>query len=447
MNTPLTDFSPRTGLAWQATKNMVVRLGYGIFFGGFQSLGGAPDPGFNYPNAVSLSNPPTDPAHPITYADGQNATLERGLLDLEPYASNPGFNATGLGLTAFQNPWKTGYTQEWNVTLQYQVTPNQTVSVGYMGNTSRHLLNGDKRNLPSEILPPGTNAKGYVPFPDFGVNSDFISPDGDSYYYALQGTWDRRFSHGLQGMVDYTFSRCMTDARNILNSFNDSFFARAATIPGFGGLKADYRFCGSDSPNIVHGTAIWQVPVGRGEHFGRNMSRAADLLIGGWSAQTVVTLQSGFPFNIGCNGPSTNGFPSSNNCVALLNTSEPLYSHQGPHGITQFLNPAAFANPPIDTTFNQSDFAVFGGRPWQAHGPSYDDVDFSLFKQFRTTERTHLELRAEFFNFFNTPQFNNPGNLNFSNTKVFSNVTGTVANAVTGTEVGRMIQFALKFYW
>ncbi|MGH9354403.1 MAG: TonB-dependent receptor domain-containing protein, partial [Terriglobia bacterium] len=105
MNTPLTDFSPRTGLAWQATKNLVVRLGYGIFFGGFQSIGGAPDPGFNYPNAVTLSNPPTDPAHPITFANGQNATLERGLLDMEPFPSSPGFRAQGLGLTAFQNPW------------------------------------------------------------------------------------------------------------------------------------------------------------------------------------------------------------------------------------------------------------------------------------------------------------------------------------------------------
>lgn len=458
INTPLTDFSPRTGLAWQATKKLVMRLGYGIYFGGFQSLGGAPDPGFNYPNAVTLSNPPTDPAHPITYANGVNATLERGLLDMEPFPASPTFDAEGLGLTAFQNPWKTGYTQEWNVTFQYQATPNQTISVGYMGNTSRHLLNGDKRNLPNEILPPGTKvttgcpasasgSKSCVPFPNFGVNSDFVSPDGDSFYYAFQGTYERRFSNGLQAMADYTFSRCMTDARNILNSFGDSFFARAATIPGFGGLKADYRFCGSDLPNIFHGTAIWQLPVGRGQHFGRGMSKAANLLLGGWSAQTIVTMQNGFPFTVGC-AVSTNGFPSSNNCVGDLTPGENLYSHLGPHGITQFLNPAAFTNPPIDTTFNQTDFAVFGGRPFQAHGPSYDDLDFSLFKEFQTSESTHLQFRAEFFNFLNTPQFGNPGNTNnFFNTRVFTNITGTVTNPVTGTETGRMIQFALKFYW
>lgn len=458
INTPLTDFSPRTGLAWQATNRLVVRLGYGIYFGGFQSLGGAPDPGFNYPNAVTLNNPPTDNAHPITYADGQNATLERGLLDLEPFPGSPSFNAEGLGLTAFQSAWKTGYTQEWNVTLQYQVTPNQTFSLGYMGNTSRHLLNGDKRNLPNEILPPNTKSttgcpasatgsKSCVPFPDFSVNSDFVAPDGDGFYYAVQGTWERRFSGGLQTMADYTFSRCMTDARNILNSFGDSFFARAATVPGFGGVKADYRFCGSDSPSILHGTGIWQLPFGRGRRFGAGLSKAEDLLAGGWSVQGILTLQNGFPFNVGC-PIGTNGFPSSNNCVAdVVPGVNPYAGQKGPHGIVQFLNPLAFAEPPTNTTFNQTNFAALGGRPDQAHGPSYDDFDFSLFKQFQTSESTRLEFRAEFFNFLNTPQFNNPGNLNFFNTSVFSNITGTVTNAVTGTQTGRMVQFALKFYW
>ncbi|MGH9437295.1 MAG: hypothetical protein ACRD22_05200 [Terriglobia bacterium] len=225
------------------------------------------------------------------------------LLDMEPFPSSPGFRAQGLGLTAFQNPWKTGYTQEWNATLQYQVTANQTVSIGYMGNTSRHLLNGDKRNLPNEILPPGTNVRSgctsstsastsCVPFPDFGVNSDFIGPDGDAFYYAFQGSYERRFSGGLQAMADYTFSRCMTDARNILNSFGDSFFARAATIPGFGGVKADYRFCGSDSPNVFRATAIWQLPVGNGQRFGRGLSKGANLLLGIEARPLAVFLRS-----------------------------------------------------------------------------------------------------------------------------------------------------------
>ncbi len=457
LNTPLDDFAPRIGAAWQVTPQLVARAGYGMYYGGFASIGGSPDPGYNYPNAVTLNNPPTDPAHPIFYANGQTATLETGLSDMEPFANSPGFSAEGLGLTSFQDPWKTGNTQEWNLTLQYQVTPNQTVSVAYMGNHSAHLLTGDKRNLPSEVLPPGTNTKtgcavtgsidsSCLPWPDFSQNSDFLNSAGDAFYESGYVEWQRRFSQGLQLMGDYTYSHCMTDMRNILNSFGDNFFPRAGTIPGFGGLQADYHFCGSDVPNLFHADAMWALPFGRGERFGRSMSKLADLLVGGWQAQAVLTMQSGFPDNVGCNGPSTNGFPSGNNCVPDLVPGQNIYKGQTAPGT--FLNPAAFATPPVDTTFNQSDFAVFGGRPFQFHGPGYHDLDFSMFKSFKTSERTSLQFRAEFFNFLNTPQFANDFvNLNYLSAVGFSQINGTVDNPLTGTQTGRMIQFALKFYW
>src|SRR5205807_3419839 len=84
-----------------------------------------------------------------------------------PNPASPNFNAEGLGLTGFQYPWKTGYTQEWNAAFEYQFTPNQSITLQYIGNTSRHLLNGDKRNVTTEILPPGTACcKSYIPFPD-----------------------------------------------------------------------------------------------------------------------------------------------------------------------------------------------------------------------------------------------------------------------------------------
>jgi hypothetical protein len=451
VNTPLTDFAPRTGLAWQVTHKLVARLGYGIYFAGFQNIG-SPDQGYNYPANVGLSNPPTTPETPITYANGQTATLETGLLDQEPTPTSPSFTAEGLSLYAYQNPWKTGYMQEWNVTLQYQLTPNQTVTVGYMGNDSHHLETGANVNLPSEIIPPGTSLTNgcpgktsCVPFPDFGTGASFVSPEGNGYYNALEAEWQRRFSGGLQTLVDYTYSRCMSDFSQLLG-LDSTASVRADTVTGFGGIEPDYALCASDSPNIFHGSAIWQLPFGRGERFGRNVPKVANLLAGGWQAQTIVTLQNGFPFgNVGC-PISTNGIGS---CDALLVPGQSIYEHKGPGpGITSFLNPAAFRQPPIDTTFNDNDFAVFGGSETPGLGPSYDDVDFSMFKSFQTSERTRLEFRAEFFNFFNTPHFAEPGNLgNFEDTEIFSNITSTLPNNLTGTDVGRMIQFALKFYW
>ncbi|MBZ5543631.1 MAG: hypothetical protein LAO07_08125, partial [Acidobacteriia bacterium] len=117
-------------------------------------------------------------------------------------------------------------------------------------------------------------------------------------------------------------------------------------------------------------------------------------IVGGWSAQGILTVQNGFPFNLGCQ-ITTNAFPSSNNCVALMVPGENLYAHQGPDvGITHFLNAAAFADPPVATAVGQTDFAPFGGRPSQVHGPTFSNLDLSVFKDFRTTERTRLQFRA-----------------------------------------------------
>lgn len=435
--TPLNNFAPRVGLAYQINPKLVVRAAYGIFYGGFQNLGGAPDPGYNYPFAVNLSIFRQSDHQPMTFPNGQNATLETTLLNLNPNPASPNFSASGLGLESYDIHWKTGYTEEWNFTGQYQLTPNDSFTLSYVGNGSHHQLNGDKRNVTTEILPPGTSCcTSYIPFPDFGYNLDFIAPDGDAFYYGVQATFERRLSAGLQGLVDYTYSRCMTDARNILGSFGDSWFTRAPLLPGEG-LKADYHFCGSDSPNIFHASGIYQLPFGKGRHYAGGATGALNQVIGGWSVQSILTMQNGFPFEVGCIQSTTAQYQ----CVADLVPGQNIYQHSGPHSINQFLNPGAFAQPPLATTIGQSDYAPLGGRPFQAHGPSFDNLDFSVFKEFRTSERTHLEFRSEFFNFLNHPSFNNPS--------IASNGTSPAAISILTSTRGipREIQLALKLYW
>jgi len=437
IGTPLDNFAPRVGLAYQMNPKLVIRAAYGIFYGGFQNLGGAPDPGYNYPFAVNLSIFRQSDHQPMTFGNGQNATLETSLLNLNPNPASPNFSAEGLGLESYDVHWKTGYTEEWNFSAQYQLTPNDSLTLSYVGNGSHHQLNGDKRNVTTEILPPGTSCcTSYIPFPDFGYNLDFIAPDGDSFYYGLQATFERRFSTGLQGLVDYTYSRCMSDARNILGSFGDSWFTRAPLLPGEG-LKADYHFCGSDVPDIFHASGIYQLPFGKGKHYGGGASGAVNQVIGGWSVQGILTMQNGFPFDIGCVQSTTANY----GCVADLVAGQSVYQHSGPHSINQFLNPAAFAEPAVATAIGQSDYGPLGGRPFQAHGPSFDDLDFSLFKEFRTSERTHLEFRSEFFNFLNHPSFNNPS--------IASSTSSPAASSILNSTRGipREVQLALKLYW
>src|SRR5205823_8310988 len=114
-----TNFAPRFGFAYQAASRFVIRGGYGIFYGGFENIGGD-NLGGNYPFLYTFNFPAPDPSHPITYSDGSTATLERGFLGipLTPVLVNP----QGLQLKGIQFDFKTPYAHSYNLTVQYQIT-------------------------------------------------------------------------------------------------------------------------------------------------------------------------------------------------------------------------------------------------------------------------------------------------------------------------------------
>src|SRR5208282_1255788 len=111
-------------------------------------------------------------------------------------------------------------------------------------------------------------------------------------------------------------------------------------------------------------------------------------------------------------------------------------------------------SPPVATTIGQSDYSPLGGAPGQFFGPGYHRIDFSLFKDFRTSDKTHLEFRSEFFNLVNHPNFSPPGfngngvvaapgSLDYTSPSTF----GTISSTRDGQNDQREIQFALKFYF
>ncbi len=428
-----TNFAPRVGFAYQFTPKLVVRGGYGIFYGGFENRGYSPNIGENYPFQFDFHFFNANDVSPVTYPDTQLATFERGYLSipLDPTA----VIANGLSLRGIQFDYKTPYTQGANLFVQYQVTPNQTVEIGYAGSMARHLETFPGMNRVSILLPPGTKRTPYLPFPDFGENPSYAATEGSSYYHSLELKFERRFNAGLNVLANYTYSKVRSDARDLLNGGGDGGF-RNPYLAGRG-IQGDYYLANFDIRNVVHLSGIYELPLGQGKHFLTNASSLVNRFVGGWSTNWALTLQDGQPFTIGC----PTGTSAGTGCFALLVPGANIIG--GPHNVTQWMNPAAFAQPPAVTSVGQTDYTPLGGAGNQVIGPGFHRMDLALFKRIVTSERTYLEFHAEFFNLTNTPNFAFPSRRDFRDTANFGRITATRDNP----DDQREIQFALKFYF
>jgi len=167
-------------------------------------------------------------------------------------------NPQGLQLKGIQYNYKTPYTESYNFTLQFKLTGSQTVSGGYVGSQSRHLITNPGANQVTTFLPPGVNPQPYVPFPDLGRGSSYDATEGNSNYNSLQLTYERRFSSGLSILSDYTWSKCRTDARDRLVSNIGGY--RAPALPGFG-IQGDYSLCEFDVRQLFLGSALYAADV------------------------------------------------------------------------------------------------------------------------------------------------------------------------------------------
>ncbi len=442
INVPWTDFAPRIGFAFQARNNVVFRSAYGLFYG-------AASNGFNfatasqYPFSFGFTYHAPDAGHPITYPSGGVATLEQGLSSLAFVPQN--VNASGLGLGGTLYNFKTPYYQAFNLSVEYQISPSTTFTLGYVGNQGRHLLGGPSVNGTSELLPVNANPQNYVPYPDFSRGFGVTVGAANSGYNSLQTTIQRRVGTGLNLLANYTWSKCRTDYRDGLDNNIGAY--RASQLPGFG-IKGDYTLCDYDVPQMLHVSGAYQLPFGKGQHFLGNSSTLVDEAVGNWTANWIITEQSGQPFTIPCS--ITTG--AGTGCYANTVRGQSLYGPQ--HNVNQWANPAAFANPPVVHTAGQSDYSPLGGIGSQLLGPGFHRIDLSLLKQFPIHEDFRAEFRGEIFNLFNTPQFGfpgfsgpgvvaAPGAQDFTNTANFGKITSTRDGAYDQRE----IQVALKLYW
>ena len=427
------NFAPRLGFAYRATDSLVVRGGFGIAYGALDNIGFGGTLGTNYPFEYTVSFNSVNSQTPLTTPAGATATIENALVgqNLQDPVNVPG---NGVSLFGRQYNFQTPYTETFNLAVQDQFTHNDSLQIAYVGTSGRHLDSLGSTNSPTAILPPGTSiydtaVPGHIPFPDFAPNSQFQTTNGSSSYNSMQATYQHQLSLGLTILANYTFAKCLTDQRTI--SGNNPGF-RAEWLPGFG-INGDYGLCDSDTRHVTHVSGTYDLPFGRGRMFLSKDNRLADQFIGGWKTNFIISHQSGQPFTVSCPVSTTSDFGCFANTLPGVN----LYaSHRGAQ---QWLNPAAFAQPPIATSIAQANYAPLGGTVNQARGPGFSNTDFSLFKEFALGESFRLQFRAEAFNIFNDHSFGQPGNLNFEGSN-FSQITYERNNARIG-------QFALKLFY
>jgi outer membrane receptor protein involved in Fe transport len=416
------NFAPRFGFAYQPNTKLVVHGGFGMFYGGYENYGLSASPPANFPFNIATSYTAGNSVTPLT-PNNSIGTLGNGLINvpLDPATAN----LTNISLLGRQYNWKSAYSEAYNLQVQYQLSAKTVLKVAYAGSVSRHLQVPINTNTVDAVLPPTANAQANSFFPDFARGGAFLSPSAATNYNGLQLDVTRRWGHDLTLDANYTFSKCLGDARDQLNNTIGSY--RAPYIPG-AGIGFDYALCDTDVRNIVHTSGVYELPLGHNQKY--LTQGLASAVAGGWSLQWIATVQDGQPFTVPCSVTTAAG----SGCNALKVPGESLYA--GPHNAAHFLNAAAFANPSSSAT----GLSALGGSPTQATGPAYRRLDLSLFRKIALADQVQLELRAEAFNVTNTPNFSAPGNLNFTSPATFASITSTRDNA-------RQLQFAGKIYW
>jgi hypothetical protein len=411
---PKMNFAPRFDFAYQFTPRLVARGGYGLFYGAFENRGGNPSLGYNYPFQFDLRYFPPNDTTPNRVADGSIAYLRaRQGINLDPLL----VNANGLGLRGVEFDYKTPRYHSFNVNVQMELGGNHALEVGYVGTRGRHLEINTGMNNVDRLLPPGTNANLYIPFPDFARGGVFYARTlGKSSYDSLQVKLQRRMHKGLSFLATYTLGNPRTNSGDFLGGENIGGL-RAQGIAAWS-LDNDIRRGGQYVKHALVFSGTYELP-GKGP------------ILGGWHANWLFMAYSGQAQTINCS--RTTG--ATTGCYALL-VGDP---YAGSHNVEQFYNPAAFANPANVATIGQTDFSPLGGPGTQVTGPPWRQLDVGLAKQFTVSGR-QLEFRAEAFNLTNTPAFNLPGSLNFEDARNFAQITGQRNNP-------RIVQLGLKFYW
>jgi hypothetical protein len=394
------DLLPRAGFVWNFWKKTVLRGGYGIYrlpSIGFASAG----PISQYSASATFVSPDggTTPAYYL--ANG-----------VPPYSFNVDANGNPVVPASLTKPsssptelemrTRTSYNQTWQIGFQQQFPGNWLAEADYVGTHGVKLPIAVPLNqLPPSEWGPG-NLQSNRPFPQY-LTVSYLENDGLSFYNALQASLQRPWRDGVLSLA-YTWSKVtdyvdgpevVTPLINIQNVYN---------------LKLEHGLASYDVPQRFVANFVYHIPVGRSGRWLTGTPVLKDV-IGGWELAGIIELQSGLPVAV-TQSNNTGGFTGTQRPNQIA--SAPLAGV--PQTLAEWFNTSAFTVAPAYTLGDEARYSFFG--------PGIENFDAAVMRNFPIKERVKLQLRGEFYNALNHPNFSNPnttlGNVNYG--KITSDV-------------------------
>lgn len=484
------NWAPRLGFAYQFTHDTVIRGGAGIYYGmnvatNFQYVGTA----FRKDGNVYFTK---------DNFQTQYATLENPFPAGLPAPQGTKYGALADWGFANQNDLGTSEARnaeiyQWSLGVQRLLPGQLVVSVDYSANRSTHLPWGgasgattrNRDYIPSALRRQFSgdgqcNADGTVNFSQLytynnlhclvpnpfysmfqGSSAVFNEPDSlyndpqiplinvlrpypqfdgyfeglpllsaQSFYNALQVRFQKHAGHYISFEGGYTFSKATDNSSSGRNAWVGGLVVD--NPQELDDLKAEHSISANDATHRLAMAIIAESPVGRGRWLGHDMNRILDGVVGGWTISTILTLQSGQPLDFGMSEPTLDDGNQRPNIIC--NPSSGVGAHHSALTGESMFNTSCFSDPGLEQPGNAPRF--FSGL----RSDGMHNLDLAFSKEFIPREGMKLELRGEFFNFFNTPRFAAPDALYGDST--FGQVTSTVPGSTPRhTQIGVRFEF------
>ncbi len=423
MNVDPHNFAPRFGFAYRVphTGDLVIRGGYGIFYGNPDEQTGVGSMMTNNPPFVGLGgqNLIGDKNNPST-AFNLSSSLPPFPAPVTPqnFVLSPSSTST---LESWPSYYKTPLVQQWNLSFEKQLPKNIALELSYVGNTADALWNTYPGAQP--LTPGPGSVPSRRPLAKYTAGPITVSaPWGRSHYEGMTARLEKRMTQGIYFLASFTYGRAI-DLSSGASLDGCGYCGTQEAVQNAYDLAAQRGPSDSNVPRRFVFSTTWDVPFGHGHRFASTGASAA--ILGGWEVSGIWTAQDGDPFTLALSVDNANvGNTNWPNRVCSGKLSNPT--------LQNYFNQSCFTTPPIYTFGNAGRNVLYG--------PGEDNVDFAVHRFFPVphVERMKLEFRAELFNLFNRPEFAIPS--------VTLNLPQT--GQITSTTIpNREVQFALKLAW